>query len=210
MKIDLKFSHFEQIHKNGYNLDVVFLLLLIDEGDDVKTLCCEMPKMEALCQTIYRKGLVTKEYEITETGRDLIDFVKSDGTEDIVKKRKPKAKPVDFDLWWKTYPGTDTFRHKGKTFTGTRSLRQKKDDCRKKFEKILDEGQYTAAEMLKALEYEVLLKKENSIKNKTNKLSFMQNTYTYLHQRTFESFIELVREEVQIKESQDIEGGTDI
>lgn len=64
--------------------------------------------------------------------------------------------------------------------------------------------------MISALEYEVLQKKENSIKTKTNKLSFMQNSLTYLNQCTFEPFIELVREGHKVIETTTVSGGTDI
>ena len=116
----------------------------------------------------------------------------------------------DFEAWWKAYPGTDTFVHKGNNFTGSRSLRTKKDDCKIKFDKILEEGEYTVEEMIAALQYEVLQKKENSVKQKANKLTFMQNSLTYLNQRTFEPFIELVREGNNIVEAPQISGGTDI
>ena len=64
--------------------------------------------------------------------------------------------------------------------------------------------------MIAALEYEVLQKKENSVKTKTNRLTFMQNSLTYLNQRTFEPFIELIREGKKIVEEPIIRGGTDI
>lgn len=207
MKINLKYSHFEQIIKNGYNLDMVFLLQLIEKNNDVKTLCCEIPKLEAICQAIYRKGLVTENYAITTLGKELLAFLETDGEEKFVKKKNTDE---GFDAWWKAYPGTDTFVHNDKKFSGTRSLRQKKDDCKLKFNKILNEGEYTADELIQALEYEVLQKKENSVKTKTNKLSFMQNSLTYLNQRTFEPFIELIREGSKIQPSNPVQGGTDI
>lgn len=197
MKINLKFSHFEEIHKKGYNLDMVYMLQLIDDGEDIKTLCCELPRLETLCQTLYRKLLITKDFKIAEAGRNLLNFVNEE-TPNLVKK---KAIIKTFDTWWKAYPGTDAFNHKGKSFFATRSLRVRKDECKKKFEKILDEGQYTADDLIAALEYEVLQKKENSIKTKTNKMSFMQNSLTYLNQRTFEPFIELIKEGVTLKEA---------
>jgi hypothetical protein len=48
-----------------------------------------------------------------------------------IEKKKPSSS--DFELWWKAYPGTDTFTHKGKKFVGCRTLRQNKDECRLKF-----------------------------------------------------------------------------
>ena len=207
MKINLKYFHFEQIIKNGYSLDMVFLLQLINENSDVKALCCDVPKLEAVCQSIYRKGLVTEDYKITTLGKELLVFLEKDEEEKFIKK---KVNDDDFDKWWKTYPGTDTFTYKDKTFTGTRGLRQKKDECKVKFNKILNEGEYTAEDLIAALEYEILQKKENSIKTKTNKMSFMQNSLTYLNQRTFEPFIELIKEGKTIKETNQVQGGTDI
>jgi hypothetical protein len=206
MKIDLKFYHFEQLIKNGYTLDMVSLLTLIEEHE-MEILCCKMPKMEALCQAIKRKGLVTDEFKLTTAGKDLLTFLNTE-TQEVLVKKKPKEE--SFETWWKTYPGTDTFTYKEKSFTGTRGLRQKKDDCKLKFNKILNEGEYTAEDLIASLEYELKQKKENSIKTKSNKLSFMQNSFTYLNQRTFEPFIELIKEGKEIKETNQVQGGTDI
>jgi hypothetical protein len=38
----------------------------------------------------------------------------------------------------------------------------------------------------------------------------MQNSYAYLNQRTFESFIELIKTGVKVEETNKIIGGTDI
>ena len=202
----LKFSHFEQIHKNGYNLDMVFLLTLVEEDVDIKSLCATSPKLGVLYQGIYRKGLVTEDNKITLAGKAVLEFLNETSPEaPLVKK---KVIDDDFNKWWKAYPGTDTFKHKGQSFTGTRSLRKEKEDCKIKLYKILDEGEYTVDEMIAALNYEVLQKKENSIKQKTNKLTYMQNSLTYLNQRTFEPFIELVRQGIEIVQTNT--GGTDI
>ena len=205
---NLKFSHFESIHKNGYTLDMVFLLLLAKEDVDIKTLCATSPKLGVLYQGVYRKGLVTEDNKITLTGQAVLEFLKEESPDKPLAKKK--SIDNDFDKWWKAYPGTDTFKHKGQSFVGTRGLRKDKEECKIKFDKILDEGEYTADEMLAGLEYEVLQKKENSVKGKVNKLTYMQNSLTYLNQRTFESFIELVREGNNIVEAPKPTGGTDI
>lgn len=195
--LNITFSRFESLHKQGYTLDMVYLLTQIEEGADIKCLCEEGPKLGALFQGILRKGLITEKCTLTLSGRSLLDFLKGEDCETKLSV-KTKLKESDFDLWWKTYPGTDTFVHKGKTFQGTRSLRTKKDDCKIKLKKILDEGEYTIDEMVAALEYEVAQKKENSVKAGENKLKYMQNSLTYLNQRTFEGFIELIKEGVSV------------
>lgn len=210
MKLNnLTFSHFEQLHKNGYNLDIVFLLSLVEQGIDIQENCKDSPKLNALCQSIYRKGLVSSEGKLTLTGKEVINFANEHPNKEKPLRKKAVIKD-DFELWWKAYPGTDQFTHKGTSFTGTRSLRVKKDDCKAKIQKILEEGEYTIHDLIAALEYEVLQKKENSIKTKSNKMTFMQNSLTYLNQRTFEPFIELIREGHKIEESPKVVGGTDI
>ena len=206
--MNITLYHFEEIYKAGYTLDMIYLLKLIEEGNDASSLC-ENERMSVLCQTVRRKGLLSENFKITLIGKSVLGFLDEKG-EPEMKLVKSKLVSNDFDDWWKAYPGTDTFSHKKVDFTGTRSMRAKKDDCKLKLKNILAEGEYTIKEMIAALEYEVLQKKENSVKTKTNRLTFMQNSLTYLNQRTFEPFIELIREGKKIVEEPIIRGGTDI
>jgi hypothetical protein len=180
--------------------------MLVEDGSDVDSLC-EASKLKLLHQTVRRKGLLSETNKVTILGKQLLEFVNE---QEEVKLPKKKKTDTDFDKWWGVYPGTDTFTYKSQSFTGTRSMRTKKEECKVKFNSILAEGDYTANELLAALEYEILQKKENSIKTKTNRLTFMQNSLTYLNQRSFESFIELIREGKTIKESAEPIKGMDI
>lgn len=199
--------HFDELLKKGYSLDGIFLLTLLKDNIEIKELCDGSAKIQLLHQTLLRKGLITENNTITILGNDLLSFLQ---TENEVPIKKTKIKKESFDEWWKSYPGTDTFIHKDKEFSGTRSLRVKKDDCKAKFEKILAEGEYSVEEMIQALEYEVLQKKNNSVKDKTNKLSYMQNSHTYLNQRTFEPFIELIKEGHKMEEIKQVKSTIDI
>lgn len=205
--INLTFYHFRELHKKGYTLDMVYLVELAARDTDIKTLCEETPKLGVLFQGVVRKGLITEEGGVSTVGKELLEFLQTEGEEVVLTRRKVDD---DFERWWKVYPGTDTFSYKGKSFSGSRSMRVKKDECKVKLKKILEEGEYTIDELIAALEFEVLQKKENSLKTGTNKLSFQQNSLTYLNQRTFEPFVELVKSGHVIKESQPVAGGTDI
>ena len=209
MKLELTSYHFNEIVKNGYSLDTIFLLLLAEKGYDVIFYCKSSPKLEAMCQNLIRKGLLNEHNKVTLSGRAVLDFLKLEDVQ-TVKLVKKKKIDTEFQLWWDTYPGTDTFTYKNKKFSGTRTVKVKKDECKAKIDKILDEGDYTINELIEALEFEVLQKKENSIKTNTNKLTYMQNSLTYLNQRTFEPFIELIKEGETVKEEQIITGGTDV
>jgi len=208
MNIKVTPYHFEALITEGYTLDQVFLLKGIKEGYDVQKLCDSTPRLEAICQSIYRKGLVSTDYKLTERGKALLEFMESKAKTATILVKKESS--VEFDRWWKAYPGTDIFTHKGKSFTGTRTLKVGKDDCLAKLNNILSEGEYTIDELIAALEYEVLQKKENSVKTGINKLTYMQGTSTYLTQKTFEAFVELIREGKTVVEEPTTTGGTDI
>lgn len=207
MKFQTSPFHFEELIKKSYSLDTIYLLKLIEAQYDLEDMCKNSLKIAALYQGLTRKGLITDDGKISLTGQELLTFMDS---KDELKFIKKKPLSSDFESWWKAYPGTDTFTYKGQKFSGSRSLRAAKEDCRIKFEKILNEGEYTAAMLIKALEYDVKQKQENSVLNKTNKLMYMQNSLTYLNQRSFEPFIELINEGVTIKESSGIARGIDI
>jgi hypothetical protein len=208
MKFTVTPQQFEELIKKGYNLDVIFLLKLIDEQYDVSPLCDGSMKIASVYHSLIRKGLITNDDKLTTAGRDLLQFMNTKGGARIIKK---KPATTDFEEWWKTYPGTDSFEYKGKSFKGTRSLRLYKDDCRLKFDKIILEGEYTAAQLIAALNYEILQKKEASIATNSNRLTFMQGSVVYLNQRTFEPFIELINDGAKIDIApQKPTGGTDI
>lgn len=209
MNVKLTLYHFKELLKNGFTLDMVFLLKLVEEGHDLKEACNGNVKLEMLYQGLYRKGLLSESGKLTLTGKNVLKFLKEEApTEKTVLKKKPASE--DFERWWKAFPGTDTFKHKDKTFAGTRALRRDIENCKLKFNAILSEGEYTADDLIAALEFDILQKKENSVKNNENKLKYMQNSLTYLTQRSFEPFIELVREGITVKESTKPVGGTDI
>lgn len=207
MNLTLTFSHFKELTKAGYSLDMLFFIKLIEEGHDPDEMCADDAKMKMLYQTVRRKGLLSESNKVTIIGKQVLSFLNEEVEVKIPKKKK---NDTDFDVWWTTYPGTDTFTYKGESFTGTRGMRVKKEDCKIKFNNILQEGEYTAGELIAALQYEILQKKENSLKTKTNRLTFMQNSLTYLNQRSFEPFIELIREGKTIKESPEPVKGMDI
>ncbi len=209
MKLSVDPKQFEELIKRGYNLDVIFLLKLIDEQYDISPLCEGSMKIASVYQSLIRKALITKDDEkLTLVGKDLLEFMDAKSTGRIIK-RKPAT--TDFEEWWKTYPGTDEFTHKGKTFKGTRALRLSKDVCRLKFDKIIIEGEYTAEQLIAALNFEVNQRKETSITENTNGLKFMKGSPSYLENKGFEPFIELIKDGAIVTESkQKPQGGTDI
>jgi hypothetical protein len=165
-------------------------------------------KIASVYQSLIRKALITKDDVLTVLGKDLLVFMDTKMDAKIIRRRPATT---DFEEWWKAYPGTDSFDYKGKSFKGTRALRLHKDDCRLKFDKILLEGEYTAAQLIAALNFEVNQKKETSITENANRLKFMQGSSVYLNQRSYEPFIELINDGATVTEAKlKPTGGTDI
>lgn len=188
-------TKFLEVLNKGYSFDMVFLLHLIEEGWEIPS---EEEKTSLLLFTLKRKLLITEDNRITLIGKELLQYVFNSQPEDRLIKKKADEQD-SFSVWWSTYPSTDTFEHNGRRFIGSRSLKASKDDCRKKYNKILLEGEVNADELLNALKKEIQQKKDASVKVSSNKLSFMQNTLSYLNQRTFQSYIDLIKEEEQTK-----------
>jgi len=191
--IPINSKTFEQILQLGIDLNHIFILEGFAQGTDL-TKHINAGRGESWKQTLIRKGYLSAIGEILPSGNQLLSDI-GIGNISIVKKKREKQELIvnNFDLWWKAYPGTDNFTYKGKQFKGSRTLRQNKEQCIPKIHKILTEGEYTIEEMIGALELEKTQKMEESIRVGHNKMSYFQNSLTYLNQRTFEPFIELLR-----------------
>ena len=206
MKIHITPNVFKEIIKKSYNLDSVYLLKLIEQQTDIEPLYEDSMKISALYQGLIRKGLITSDENITIEGKDLLKFVDDDN--ELVKILKRKPLTTDFEEWWKNYPATDSFTYKNKNFSGTRSLRRSKNDCKLKFKAIINEGDYTSSQLIEALKYEVKSKVDRSFKEGKNLMSYMQGSVPYLNQRSFEGFIELMN--LEKNKPQQKTGSTDI
>lgn len=187
IKLELTPEKFLELLNKGYSLDMIYLLKMMELsillGDNT-------PRTSALSQSIIRKGLITEEGNITLSGKELLEFLSTSSE----TKLKRKSKEIDgFDLWWKEFPSTDSFEYKGRKFAGSRALKTKKDECKAKIAKYLNEGEFTIEDLIAAIKLEVNQKKENSYKTGQNKLSYIQNSHTYLLQRSFEGYLELIK-----------------
>ena len=182
-------ENFKEILEKGYSLDHIYILYLIRWDKNSYNLIAELPKVKAIVKGLVRNNLI--DTDVTPEGEKLVEMWKSNDLVSIEIKTQDK-KLEDFDKWWSTYPGTDSFSWKNRTFKGSRALRVNKDKCRIEFNKVLAKGEYTLQQMLNALNIEVGQKMEASTKENKNKLSFMQNSLTYLNQKTYEPYMELI------------------
>ena len=172
----------------GYSLDILYLLKLIKEGVDLTEEILH-PKIAAINQMLLRKALVS-EQKVTMTGDQLLAYLDTEEVKNVKLVKIIKA--ADFDKWWEIFPATNTFVYKGKTFTGSRSLRQKKADCKLLFAKHLNEGM-KSEDIIGGTEYHMQIAKEESFKKGDNKLTYIASSERYLREKMFEPYIELYK-----------------
>jgi len=174
---------------------MIYMLTLLNEGYDIAPLLVSA-RVKNVHAGLLRKCLITEEGKISILGKNLLEFVETEAGTKLAKKKNPIE---IFDLWWKAYPGTDNFTYKGKSFVGDRTIRVNKTKCREKFEAIVNEGEYSGQLLIDAMIFNVTQKKEKSLKSRENKLTYMQNSLTYLNQRSFEPYIELIQSGAEAK-----------
>lgn len=185
----------------GIDMNLVMILIMVDKDIDISDYLSDS-KTKAYVEAIKRKGFIVYNDksgldEISPLGRSILAAVKSGNSCKSLLKREKKAKEDSFDLFWKAYPATDKIDYYGFTSPTTRNLRGSKEKTRELFNKIIAEGEYSAQDLIDAIEYQVLLKKKESFRTRKNELKYIQGSETWLRQRTFEAFIEDARKSKQ-------------
>lgn len=162
-------------------------------------------RMTSIYQSLVRKGLVD-DYVVTKTGLEILQFMNTTKKTKLIRK---KTSNTEFDTWWTSFPGTDTFSINSKKFSGSRGLKRNMEECRIKFNRIVEQGIHKPSEIIDATLLDVQMKKENSFKTGDNRLSYIQNSLTYLNQMSYEPFIDLLKDKTIIN-NQSNTGGTDV
>lgn len=197
MNLKLSYSQFEELIKSQYSLDHLFILYMVNNGIDIIPMVESSKRIAALYQTVIRKGLLNEAGDsLSLYGKELLTGIIEN--KDIPVKNQQTNN--DFNEWWKIFPSTDTFEYNNVKFNGCRSLKQKKEECRLKFNRIVSDGEFTAEEIIDATIFDVQSKMKESIKRNSNKLTYLQNSFTYLNQRSFQGFVDLVKK-IDVEES---------
>lgn len=183
---------FKDLQEAGLDMNTLFILECFSEGTDI-TKHIQSSKIEAWKQNLIRNDYISDGFILTKKGTEVLSSLKRGRLPAQEAKIKEQEAKSAFDIWWAAYPPTDNFIHEGKRFSGSRGFRVKKDECKKKFLKIVESGEHTAEEMVEALKVEVSMKKEASIRDGANKLSYMNNSLTYLNQCVYENFIDIAK-----------------
>jgi len=190
--------------KDKLNIDHVFILyclynnlsepiIIISENftDD---------RYNSYISTLVRKNLVYYEDKeklgITQDGKDYIEtlyIINTTGHE--IKSKTGLSKEIrkhGFEEWWALYPANSKWEDKstGTRFVEARPLRTGKEQCRKKYDVLINTGKVTHQQLIDSLKYEIKSRKIDSLKTNKNQLCFMKNSLSYLNQEAFLAFSE--------------------
>lgn len=193
MKLDITDAHFIELHKKGYTTDMVLILHWLNSDLSVEHIREGSKKIDAIYKTMVRKDLIIEDGSITRIGAEVLTFVSKKTNKTFLK---PKVEQGEFDRWWGIFPGNDKFAVRGREFGPTRSFKVKKEACRLLFNSMILEEEFTAQQIIDATEFDINLKKERSWKKNSNQLKYLQNSHTYLNQKTFSGFIGLKKKEL--------------
>ena len=183
----IKPYHFKEVLNKGYSLDMLYILELLQKGFNMDSLYKESERIKTLETTLRRKGLIQEnKKDLTIAGKELLAFL--DTRAKPLKKVMPEN--TKFDEWWELFPATNDFTYKGMEFTGLRNFKTKKGDCQKLFEKEINEGVYTEDQLIEALKRHLFKIKEESRRSRENKMQYLQNTHTYLYNKTYKNHMQ--------------------
>lgn len=177
----------------GLNYSHIVILQYLIDGTDYK----DIPRCK-IKNDLKTLGFVFED-QITERGEKLLLDV-AEWSEvwqpEIKPQKKEKSKELfskEFLEFWDTFPAIDAFTINNIPFRGTRSMRSGKNVCNAKYNMILKEDKYTHEDILRALRYEIQSRKDQSLTEGKNNLSWMKGTESYLQNRVFEAYIDLSR-----------------
>jgi hypothetical protein len=192
--VSINLKAYREMTEMSLSISHIYLIEMAYHGQYTKIeSISDILKVKGYLQTLVRKDYLTEENKITEKGKELYEKLVSDSKDlDYIPKPVSKSKEQLFEEWWAEYPKTTHWNSGTRIFNGDRGLKIKKQQCRDKYIKILNEG-FDHTDLVKALKYEIKLKKELSIKQGVNKMEYMKNTESYLNARVFENFIDAAK-----------------
>lgn len=143
-----------------------------------------LPAKHRLKSDLEKYGYVHQD-KITSKGLELLEEIDNwDGVyEPKSRKKKDIVYSKEFLSFWSAFPQSDGYQD----VIGTRELRKEKEKSFIQWELLMKE--YTPQQIIKALEVEIAVRTQKSIKEGKNHLSFVSNTINYLKGRKFELYL---------------------
>jgi len=192
------------LDKYKITADQVVIIEAVFQKDEVfleKLMSLEKQR-RLLLQNLVRRGYIALFDE--ELGYDLYhNLYTTDKAEDVIltlkdkfeefKKVEIKFEKTDFEThfqeFWDIFPTSDKIMH----FPRTRVLRTEQEKCKKMYKKLLEE--YTHEDIMKALNYEINMRTNNSTGKAFSDFKYMKASSTWLNNKEFLSILEMMKED---------------
>lgn len=137
---------------------------------------------------IHNIFITEKGEEVMQTTNEFYEQIKNTELSDAVLT----TFDTQFNEFWETFPTSDKYQG----YPHTRVLRSDKERCKKYYKKALEEASHE--DIIKALVYEIKMREKNSINNFKSSFSdfkFMKASSTWLHQKEYNIYIQLMKED---------------
>ena len=170
------------LHKLGLNLSHVTLI----SGEIPEKL-----HKHALYKQLEKKGYVYQG-DLTLKGKHLIEEMEAWTSEEVEVPQRKEEKieySPGFKSWWNAYPPSDNFTFGNREYRGTRKLKVKQQECYRVWQELTQK--ISEENLLKALETEVSIRKNKSVAQGKNEMSFMKSTLPYLNSKGFEIYLDV-------------------
>lgn len=211
-KNQIKNFHFndliiKELKRTKLNFDHVFILRCLYNGEfgllDIYDEDFTNSTVIGFYNTLERKKFIIKDpnmtsyYIISMDGKEFYEKLYMFSTGEIVSSVIPtrKIREEGFLEWWNLYPSNSKWKDNtsGIEFKEARPLRTGKEQCKKKYDSIINTGVVTHRELINCLKYEIKSRKIDSLKNNKNQMCFMKGSLSYLNQEAYVSYIDEVR-----------------
>lgn len=156
-----------------------------------------------LYNTLDRKNLIiedpnkTTHYIISIDGKHFYEMLNllasGEKVDNKITPRKIRAE--GFEEWWNLYPSNSKWKdiNTGTEFTEARPLRTGKDQCRKKYDILINSGVVTHRQLIDCLKYEIKSRKLDSLKLGKNQMTFMKGSLSYLNNDAYLAYIDEIK-----------------
>lgn len=112
-----------------------------------------------------------------------------------VREKKQETTDSGWNEVWNEFPATANFKYKGMQFTSSRALRKNKSVCEQLYNRIIASGEVTKEQLIKAIQTQVNLMKQESFDKGDNRLQYLPAMEPYLRQGVYMGFVGLDDEE---------------
>ncbi len=193
--INIKEGHILSLIKARIPLESVYILSLLKNNKEIPE---EIGTTTKFYQVLQRKAYIDTKGNITEYGIKLYESLFKDPSKTITKTKRAIVKNDDFERFWSIFPSSDVFTINGREFTGTRSMKTGKENCKRMFQVIINEG-ILGEDIIRSTEWVFKTAREKSARTGQNQISYIPASERFLRERKFMPFIDISKKKEEQK-----------